>query len=321
MTLPDPTHTLPLVSVIIPTHAGASNLEASVYHLLRNDYPNFEVIVVDNGATPETREVIARLPGKVRVVRSEENLGFPGGCNLGVAQAEGEIIALLNDDAEARPDWLRELVGALTQSPDVGLVGSLVLEPDGEHIQSAGCRFYSNYLNIHLDKGQSWFEAPGEPVERDSVMGAAVAIRRDLLEALGGLAECYFPGYYEDCELCYRLRRLGYRILLVPSARVVHYEKQTIREDEDYFRVYHRNRWQFILRNLPPGEIVEVCAAEIGWAVNITRWRDFRHHNALLYAYAWGFVRLPAILSARRSLQRWDQQLEESAQEEPGENA
>ncbi len=309
----DSTPSFPLVSVIIPTHTGASTLEASVKQLLRNDYPRFEVIVVDNGATPETRQAIARLPGEVRVVLSESNRGFSGGSNLGVAQAQGDIIALLNDDAEAHPDWLSNLVSALLARPKVGLVGSLILEPTGEHIQSAGCRFRANYLNTHINKGKPLSQARRESFERDYVMGAAIALRRELLEALGGLAECYFPGYYEDSELCFRLRAVGYRIQLVPTAIVVHHEKQTMRNERDYLRVYHRNRWQFILRNLPAGAVVKACGSEIVWIFNITRWRDFRHHTTLLYAYLWNLLHLPLTLGARRNLQRLNRQLRKGA--------
>jgi len=225
--------------------------------------------------------------------------------------AKGEIIALLNDDTEVRPDWLRNLVRHLQTHPRVGLVGSLILEPDGEHIQHIGCRLLFNYLNQHLGRGDTISQAPPEPVDRDYIMGAAITLRKNLLEALGGLAECYFPGYYEDLELCYRIRALGHQIQLVPSAIVVHREKQTVRSDRDYFRIYHRNRWQFILRNLPASEVFRAVLAELVWVARITRWRDFRHHRPLLYSYARTLFRLPALLAARYRLRRENRKIKE----------
>lgn len=301
MTIPQLT---PFASVIIPTFRGALTLSAAVERVLQSRYPAFEIIVVDNGADKETKAAIAGLPPSVKLIQAEKNLGFAGGNNLGVQYAQGEILVFLNDDTEVRPDWLGNLISALLSLPHAGLVGSLILEPDGKQIQHAGSRFNANCLNSHIGKGEIVEKAPAEPVELEYVMGAAIALRRETFLQVGGLAECYFPGYFEDSELCRRLRDWGYRIYLVPSAVLIHKEKQTLQDERHYFRAYHRNRWLFILRNLSGMEILRAVAAELVWVVNITRWRDFRHHAALIHAYCQAIMKLPWILGQRRAWRR-----------------
>ncbi len=257
---------LPRVSIVIPTCAGAATLEAAVRCVLESDYPDFEVIVVNNGADAPTQAAIGRLPAIVRVVRSEQNVGFAGGNNLGVRESTGSVVALLNDDTEVRPDWLRKLTGALIETPGAGLAASLILEPDGKTLQHTGSQPLPNLLNAHLDKGKPLEEAPKQIVEREYIMGAAVALRKDFFAALGGLPECYFPGYYEDFELCHRVRAAGLKIIVEPSARLIHREKQSTRSEQDYLRFYHRHRWLFILRNLGMGQILRAlaCGDQVG---------------------------------------------------------
>lgn len=311
---------LPRVSIVIPTCAGAATLEAAVRCVLESDYPDFEVIVVNNGADAPTQAAIGRLPSAVRVVRSEKNLGFSGGNNLGVRESTGSIVALLNDDTEVRPDWLRKLTEALIETPGAGLAASLILEPDGKTLQHTGSQPLPNLLNAHLDKGKPLEEAPRRIVEREYIMGAAVAIRKDLFAALGGLPECYFPGYYEDFELCHRVRAAGLKIIVEPSARLIHREKQSTRSEQDYLRFYHRHRWLFILRNLGVGPILRALAWEIKWAFDLYRWKDRRHTRPLLHAYRWNLTRLPGTLRARFRLKAANRELKRNRRNSCTEN-
>jgi len=217
-----PEKPMPSVSIIIPTYRGGPTIEKAVKCALNSIYPGeVEIIVVDNDSDESTKQAIGRLSKTVKVVRSEKNLGFAGGNNLGFHHSSGKIIVLLNDDTEVRPEWLKNLVAGLLESPDIGMTGSLILEADGKTIQHAGSQVMRSYLNTHILNGHPLEDAPSEPEDRDFLMGAALALRRELYEALGGLAECYFPGYYEDMELCHRIRQVGFRLRLIPSAVLV----------------------------------------------------------------------------------------------------
>ena len=299
----------PPATIVIPTHTGAATIEAAVRSVLDSDYPDFEILVVDNGSTLETQQALKHLPSEATIIVAQRNLGFAGGNNLGLARAQGEIVVLLNDDTEVRPDWLRNLVEPLVSDPRVGMTGSLILEADGKQIQHSGAEPGTNFLNVHLDKGTPLDQAPKQAIERSYVMGAAVAFHKELLAALGGVPEVYFPGYYEDIELCYRIRRLDLKILVVPTAILIHKEKQTTSSEREYLRAYHRNRWQFILRNLSGAGVLKAGGGELAWLLKITYWRDFRHHRPLLHAYAFNLLRLPRILKARRKLKRENDRL------------
>lgn len=290
----------PLVSVIIPTLRGAGTLPAVVSRLLASDYTCREVVLIDNGADKETRSVIESLPVEVNVVHSDRNLGFAGGVNLGITHSRGEIVAMLNDDAEVYPDWLGKMVRILQEDSGIGLAGSLILEADGRTIQHTGSYFEWACLNQHFDKGKPLSEIDyTRPIERDYIMGAALAIRRETLQVLGGLAECYFPGYYEDSELCCQIRKLGLRIVVLPDARVVHREKQSLPNESSYLRIYHRNRWLFIMRNMPWLRIPALKIAELRWLLRVARYRDFKHHRAAFPAYLNCLVQFPRILAGR----------------------
>ncbi len=305
-----PENSMPSVSIIIPTYRGAPTIEKAVECALSSIYPGeVEIIVVDNDSDESTKQAIGRLSKTVKVVRSETNLGFAGGNNLGFHHSTGEIIVLLNDDTEVRPDWLKNLVSGLLESPDIGMTGSLILEADGKTIQHAGSQVMRSYLNTHILNGHPLEDAPSEPEDRDFLMGAALALRRELYEALGGLAECYFPGYYEDMELCHRIRQVGFRLRLIPSAVLVHREKQTLSDTHLYLRIYHRHRWFFIIRNISASGIVKAGFHEIKWFRDITRWKDYRHHRPLFRAYGETIVKLPILLRSRFNIKKINRQL------------
>ena len=102
----------PLISVIIPNWNGAAHLPTCLDSLRRQTYPHFEVIVVDNGSTDNSLQLLERDYPEVKVVALPENRGFAGGVNAGIRQARGEIIAVFNNDAQADPRWLEELAAA-----------------------------------------------------------------------------------------------------------------------------------------------------------------------------------------------------------------
>ncbi|RLC66699.1 MAG: glycosyltransferase family 2 protein, partial [Chloroflexi bacterium] len=119
--------TSPLVSVIVPNWNGAHHLPTCLGSLRRQTYPYFEVIVVDNGSTDDSRDLLARDFPEVRVVALATNRGYAGGVNAGFRVARGEILAVLNNDAEADPAWLTEMVAALHRHPEAGMATPKVL--------------------------------------------------------------------------------------------------------------------------------------------------------------------------------------------------
>jgi GT2 family glycosyltransferase len=227
-----PPHDTPEVSVVVP----AFNQCHVTHHCLAalanagSQHP-FEVVVIDDSSTDETPAYLAACRG-LRIVTHPRNQGFVRSCNAGAAQARGRYLVFLNNDTQVQPGWLDTLIGTFQVYPDAGLVGSHLIYPDGRQ-QEAGA--------IVFRDGSCWnyghLDDPYKPEysylrEPDYVSGAALAIPRELFKRLGGFDEHFQPGYYEDADLAFRVRNLGYRVLYQPRSQVVHFEGVSAGTDE-----------------------------------------------------------------------------------------
>src|SRR5690606_37809737 len=165
--------------------------------------------------------------------RRASNGGFIAACNDGAALARGETLVFLNNDTVPQPGWLDALLDTFQAHPRAGLVGAQLLYPDGR-LQEAG--------GVVFADGSAWnlgrFESPDDPRfayvrDADYVSGAAIAIPRDLFEAIGGFYARYAPAYYEDTDLAFKVRASGHRVLYQPASRVVHVEGVTAGTDTE----------------------------------------------------------------------------------------
>ena len=192
-----------------------------------------EIIIVDNASTDGSREWLESLAEEqYRVILSEQNLGFAGGCNLGIRQATGDYILLLNTDAFPQPGALEELVAYLEQHPDVGIVGPQLLYPDGRWQRSTGLipspkPAMLDALGItsarHVIAGflWRWTNHWWRPRPVEYLDGACMLIRRQVIDQIGGFDDRLFF-FVEDAEFCHRARRQGWNVVHVPQSRVVH---------------------------------------------------------------------------------------------------
>ena len=238
----------PRVSVVVCSLNGEKVLPACLKTLMANCGVPFEVIVVDNGSTDSTAELVRRdFPG-VRLIHTGRNLGFAGGNNIGLHAARGDLFVLLNDDTETPPDWLANLTAPFERDPRIAAVGCKLLFPDGKTIQHAGGALYPNALSVHkgcgeTDRGQ--WDTPGE---QTYVTGAALALRRAALEQIGLLDPGFFPAYFEETDLQIRLRDAGWRIWYEPSACLIHHESQSLggANSSAYYYRYTRSRIRYL---------------------------------------------------------------------------
>jgi len=234
--------------------------------------PAYEIVVVENGATPDVREAV-RQAQPDRIVSSETNLGFGQGCNLGVASSTGEYVVLLNDDAEPDPGWLRALVSVADSDATVGGVGSLLLNPDGT-LQEAGSRVLPSGRTFRAGAGSTLDEAraAGLLVRRDIDYGSAAALllRRTAFDQVGGFDPRYTPAYYEDVDFSFRLHLAGWRVVFEPGAVVRHDANSSTRSNLAYLTFLdHRSlalfqdRWREVLEQTPPAEAGPLIQAPI----------------------------------------------------------
>ncbi len=220
-----------------------------------------EVIVVDGASVDGSAAMVAAEFAWVRLLPQAENVGFPRGNNIALAQARGEYLLLLNPDTVVLDDALAVLVDYLQNHPDVGAVGPQLLNPDGS-VQSSRRRFPTLATGF---VESTWLAgiAPGElrryyaldlpddaTADVDWLVGACILVRRAVYERVGGLDEAYFM-YSEELDWCRRIVADGWRVVYHPAARVVHHvgksSEQAVtarhinfqRAKLRYFRKYH----------------------------------------------------------------------------------
>lgn len=226
-----------LVSAVVVAWGPSPLLHRCVDSLLGSEQVDVEVIVVDNGCD---EPVIRSLPDlhNVRVVSAGENLGFGGGCNLGVSKAAGRYLAFINPDAVVTPTTLAALVRAL-EHPDVGIATArlrLMIEP--ELLNSSGGAVH--YLGLGWAQG---FREPAtnftDGVSVPAGSGAAMAMRTEVFRDLGGFTPEFFL-YHEDAELSLRVWLAGLQVEFVPDADVLH--DYTFARNQDKLYYLERNR-------------------------------------------------------------------------------
>lgn len=245
-----------------------------------------EVIVVDNGSSDGLGDYVAQAWPDVKLVRSPRNLGFAGGNNLGILNATGDVVVLLNDDTEPHEDWLAPLEAAFRAHPKLGVAGCQLLYPGGERIQHLGGIVHANGLTDHVSWGEEADDASREPIWCDYATGAAMAVRRSVFAEVGTLDEGFFPIYFEEVDFCERARRAGWRCAVIPDSRVVHHESQTTGRFSPFFlRTYHRNRVRYLLKNRRGRDLLRALRAEARWMAQHRPW-----DNLWPCALAWGWA-------------------------------
>lgn len=241
------------VSVIVLAWNGLAYLEACLNSVFAQTYPNFEVLVVDNASTDGSAEFVVTNFKKAKLMRNERNLGFSGGMNAGTKVSCGDVVIWLNQDTIVQAGWLQELVAVFEQK-DVGVAGCKIFEMDGKTLNHAGGALdVSAGESYHLGAGEADRGQYEQPADVAYVTGAAMAVRREVLEQVGLLDERFFPGYYEDADYCLRVQNAGYKVRYVPQATVIHHVSAATQNQWPRRRFYYyRNRLLFVLKHLSP---------------------------------------------------------------------
>jgi GT2 family glycosyltransferase len=219
-----------------------------------------EVVVVDNGSTDETPQVLPREFPQANFIRSETNLGFARANNVGAGATTGQFLLLLNSDARLNPEALAEAVGWLRAHPDCGVAGGQLLNPDGSR-QNSIANFptlATELLNKSLLRWLCPRRFPGkeqplaEPLEVETVIGALMLIRREVWQALGGLDERFFF-FFEETDFCLRTRKLGWKVFHLPHVQVWHEQGGSARQMSVAARIeYWRSRYAYFQKNCGP---------------------------------------------------------------------
>lgn len=213
----------PETSIIIPVYNKMVYTLNCLKSILKNTTGDYEVIVIDDCSSDDTGKVLPRI-NNLRLIKNDNNSGFLVSCNRGALASRGKNLLFLNSDTLVTKDWLSSLL-KLSRQNEVGAVGSRLIYPDGT-LQEAGGIIW----NDGTAKNYGRDDSPEKPEynyvrEVDFCSGACLLVKRNIFIQLGGFDNRFTPAYFEDSDLCFSIRKLGYKVLYQPSSVIIHFER------------------------------------------------------------------------------------------------
>ncbi len=242
----------PLISVITINY-DQRKVTLNLLKSLQNvTYKNIEIIVVDNASPNDNPDIIKEKYPNIKLIKSEKNLGFAGGNNLGVRAANGKYLLFINNDTEVPPGFLEPLVDLMEKNPSIGMVSPKIkFHWNPELIQYAGYTKMNPYTirNNSIGYHQKDLDSFNKLAETHAAHGAAMMIPRKVIEKVGLMPDVYFL-YYEELDWAEMIKRAGYKIYYQPKSFILHKESVSTGKDSP-FKTYYltRNRLIFARRN------------------------------------------------------------------------
>ena len=298
---------MPNVSIIIVNYNGKNLIRDCLKATEEQSFKDFEVIIVDNGSLDDSLFEIKKfleetsIAPLVKLIALERNVGFSGGNLEGFKHADGEFVALLNNDADPDKEWLGELVKAMASDSTVGICASKLVLHGGKIIDSAGDA-YSTSL-----KGFKRGEGEGAPLfnKREYVFGAcagAALYRRKMIEEIGFFDEDFFL-IHEDTDLNFRAQLHGWRVIYVPNAIVYHKVRSSIGKMSPMAVYYTLRNSEFVkIKNIPLPLFLRCFPMFILGMVSELIYFTMKHRQPILYFKAKTDVirMLPVMLKKRK---------------------
>lgn len=273
------TGAVPRVSVVIASWNTKELLSACLDSLEGDARAGLaEVIVADNDSADGTPAHVRTGYPWVRLIETGGNLGYGRANNMGFAEARGPYLLVLNSDTVVKEGCLAAMCSFMDAHPDVGAVGPQLLNPDGT--VQLSCRRFPSYSTALFNRYSLLTRLfPGNPISAgylmtgeghdemrdvDWVSGAALMTRRSVLEAVGGFDDDYFM-YAEDVDWCYRMHQANWRVVYLPTARIVHHigrSTSSVPHRMTYER--HRSMWTFYRKHYSRGIVLVDVATFLG---------------------------------------------------------
>lgn len=268
----------------------------------RNSFKDLEVIVVDNASASSPQSYLKKHYPEVKFIRSEKNLGFAGGNNLGIRASRGDFLFFLNNDAELTDAAIETMLALFNRIPGVGIASPKICYHNAKPGSEPDVIQYAGTTPVHLltsrnstlgngqvDKGQFSTAVPTAYVH-----GAAMMTSRKVVDQVGLMPEEFFL-YYEELDWCEQMRKMGYEVWLEPNAKVYHKESYTVSKNSTLKTYYlNRNRLLFVRRNRTPLQWRIFCAFLFLFTVpknsaSFLLKGDWANFKAFLKAIHWNF--------------------------------
>ncbi len=295
------------VAVVVPNWNGEALLDDCLRSLVRQS-TKAQIIVVDNGSSDNSVDLIKTRYPSVTVLQMDTNYGFAGGVNRGIELAIDlgcSSVALFNNDAIADKDWLKELLTVMNKQPHTGIVTGKLMRIDKKHLDSTGEFIRKNAMPFSRGRNEpdnNKYESPGQVF---AASGGASLYRTKMLRQIGLFDEDYFA-YFEDVDISFRAQLMGWHVYYQPSARAFHHIGKTsdrlgtfrrYHSVKNYVLLYNKNMPGFLYWRYKPRFFVQLVRMAVG---------SIRDGEFITYVRAFfrSVVLLPGTLSKRRTIQR-----------------
>lgn len=287
----------PLVSIVFPNFNGGREPIDCLASIYRLSYPKFEVIVIDNNSTDGSFEKIRKKFPKVKLIKNNENLGFAKAVNQGIKLSKGEYVFIGNDDIVFEKNSLKILIDSFLKDKSIGIMGGKIFsKKNKKKIISSGHMMNLWTGNIKPLKTD---ETQGEPFW---IQGCAMLIPKLVLNKVGFL-DPGFNHFFEDIDLCMRVRKIGLKVVYIPNAIFWHGDSISSNKNlpQKYY-FWYKNKFRFILKNLHVYNILSIVLIQV---FVITPYRSLVLRDGRLFPFlkgaGWNLLHLIETLNLRKN--------------------
>lgn len=301
----------PLISVIIVNYNGYKWLNDCLSSLTKQTYNNFEIIFVDNNSSDNSISFVKSRFPKVKIVKSDVNLGFAGGNNLGYKKSKGDYIVLLNNDTHVEKNYLKNLVKAFNENEKIAVVQSKIILMDKNELDTCGgfwtstsfLYYYGNYKDPSLP-------IYNKPFPVFTVKAASVMIKKEIIEK-AGLFDEDFWSYYEETDFCHRVWLAGYECWYWPNAVCHHAMGGTslVNFDKSYIQFHNfKNKLLSMLKNFDLISLLRIIPTFILLNIMISFYwlikGKMKYFFSIYKAFYWNLRNLNQTLVKRKDIQK-----------------
>lgn len=293
---------LPSVSVVILNYNGLEYLQKFLPTLLKTSYENLEIIIADNGSTDTSLDFLKKQYPDLQVIRMGKNYGFAGGYNQCLKHIEADYYVLLNSDVEVSPNWIQPVIEQMERDASIGACQPKIISYQDKSVfeYAGGAGGWIDAMGIPFCKGRIFDVLEKDQGQYDQIeeifwaSGAAFFIRAQLFHDLDGFDADFFA-HVEEIDLCWRIKRAGYKVMTVPSSTVYHFGGGTLNYNNPKKTYLNfRNSLFMLLKNEPFQKLLWVIPTRLivdGMAGVLFLFSGkFRHIQSIVQAH-WSFFR------------------------------